>query len=239
MAIANGFTSMTYSTLLLDFDRTLFDSDTSEAEAFADTMRQCGIADAAVHFDTYQRINRTLWSAVEQGHIDPSEVRTTRFERLAAAIGLDANPAAMALTFVLAMGANGDLYPGARKTLEQLAASATLALVTNALSEVQRARIDRLNIGEYFDTIVISTEVGSSKPSPAIFDIAFERLGNPSKQTAVMIGDSLSSDIRGGTNYGIATCWYNPHGNVADPGEHITHQVAALDQLLPLATHTR
>ena len=92
MAIANGFTSMTYSTLLLDFDRTLFDSDTSEAEAFADTLRQCGIADAAVHFDTYQRINRTLWSAVEQGHIDPSEVRTTRFERLSAAIGLDANP---------------------------------------------------------------------------------------------------------------------------------------------------
>ena len=147
---------MTYSTLLFDFDHTLFDSDTSEAEAFSDTLRQCtGITDSDAHFETYQKINRTLWSAVEQLRIAPNDVRTIRFERLAAALGLDVNPAAMADAFVQAMGANGDLYPGARETLAQLAASAKLALVTNALSEIQRSRIDRLDIGGYFDAIVI------------------------------------------------------------------------------------
>ncbi len=228
---------MTYSTILLDFDHTLFDSDTSEAIAFAETLRQCGIADPGAHFDTYQTINRTLWAAVEQGHIDPNEVRTRRFEQLARTIGLDANPEAitdMADSFIHAIGANGDLYPRAQEILEHLATSATLALVTNTLSEVQRARIDRLDIGRYFDAIVISTEVGSAKPSPTIFDITFERLGNPDKQTAVMIGDSLTSDIRGGANYGIATCWYNPHGRIAAPHNHITHEIATLDQLLPL-----
>ncbi len=232
---------MTYSNLLFDFDHTLFDSDTSEATAFAETLRQCGIADPGAHFDTYQKINRTLWAAVEQGHIDPNDVRTKRFEQLAGTIGLDANPEAitdMADTFVHGMGANGDLYPGAQKILEQLAASTTLALVTNALSEVQRARIDRLDIGRYFDAIVISTEVGSAKPGPTIFDITFERLGNPNKQTAVMIGDSLSSDVRGGANYGIATCWYNPHGRIAGTHNHITHEIATLDQLLPLIAPT-
>ncbi len=229
---------MTYSTLLFDFDHTLFDSDTSEATAFAETLRQWGIADPSAHFDTYQKINRTLWAAVEQGHIDPNDVSTKRFKQLAGTIGLDANSEAMADTFIRAMGANGDLYPGAKEILEQLAASATLALVTNTLSEVQRARIDRLDIGRYFDAIVISTEVGSAKPSATIFDITFERLGNPNKQTAVMIGDSLSSDIRGGANYGIATCWYNPHGRIASPHNHITHEIATLDQLLPLTGPT-
>lgn len=230
---------MTYSTLFFDFDHTLFDSDASEAAAFAKTLRECGIDDPDTHFETYATINRALWRAVEQGRITPGGVRTRRFERLALEIGLDADPVAMADIYGQAMGANGDLYPGARRVLEELAATATLAMVTNAISEIQRARIERLGVSRFFDAIVISEEVGCSKPGASIFDITFAHLGNPPKETAVMIGDSLSSDIKGGSDYGLATCWYNPGGKRAGPDHLITHQIAALDELLPLAGYRR
>ena len=107
-----------------------------------------------------------------------------------------------------------------------------MALVTNGLSEVQRARVDRLGIGEYFDAIVISAEVGVAKPGTEIFDIVFEALNFPSKESAVMVGDSLSSDMQGGTNYGIATCWYNPNGQSVQRADQLAHEIEDLTELL-------
>jgi 2-haloacid dehalogenase len=223
-----------YETLLFDFDHTLFDSDASEALAFAETLQDFGVTDPNVHFAKYQKINQALWVAVEKGILTPNDVRTERFAQLAIMIGLDADPIAVADRYVAAMGANGELYPGAFAVLEQLATSTTLALVTNALSEVQRSRIARVGIARFFTAIVISGEVGPSKPSPAIYDITFGLLNNPNKDCTLMIGDSLSSDIKGGTNYGIDTCWYNVHGKVASPTDIVTHEIASLEQLLNL-----
>jgi 2-haloacid dehalogenase len=220
-----------YETLLFDFDHTLFDSDASEALAFVSTLKDFGVSDPSVHFPRYQKINQALWVAVEQGTISPNDVRTERFAQFARAIDLDADPVALADRYVVAMGANGELYPGAFAVLEQLAASATLALVTNALSEVQRTRIARVGIASFFSAIVISGEVGPSKPSPAIFDITFALLDHPAKERTLMIGDSLSSDIKGGTNYGIDTCWYNVHGKIAAPTDVVTHEITSLEQL--------
>lgn len=223
---------MYYSTFLIDLDHTLFDSDTSEKAAFAQTMKTAGVADPSEYSHTYHRINMELWASVERGETTPQQVRTIRFERLVAEIKLDADPLEMAENFVNGLGANGELYRGARDLLEQLNERASLALVTNGLSEVQRARIARLNIDQYFDAIVISAEIGKAKPGTAIFDHTFDLLGYPEKESALMVGDSLSSDIRGGTNYGISTCWYNPNSKTAMPDNEITHEINALEKLL-------
>ncbi len=139
-------------------------------------------------------------------------------------------------SFEVSLGAKGGLYSEAREVLEQLTQQATLALITNGLSEVQRARIERLDIEQYFDAIVISAEIGASKPGREIFDATFRALGSPTKDTALMVGDSLTSDIRGGADYGIATCWYNPHGKAADPDAKVNHEITRLDQLPAIAT---
>jgi HAD superfamily hydrolase (TIGR01549 family) len=110
--------------------------------------------------------------------------------------------------------------------------SVSLALVTNGLSDVQRARIERLGLGRYFDAIAISSELGSAKPAPAIFEFALAGLGAPARATALMVGDSLTSDIRGGRNAGIATCWYNPHRRPCDQDGLVDHEIATLDALL-------
>ena len=103
--------------------------------------------------------------------------------------------------------------------------------MTNGLGDVQRARIERLGLERYFDAIVISGEVGVSKPDPAIFELAFADLGFPPLDTVVMVGDSLSSDMRGAANAGIAGCWYNPQRRSADPTVSLTHEIATLGDL--------
>lgn len=220
-----------YATVLFDLDHTLFDSDASERTAYAHTMAAIGLPDADAHFDRYVAINRAMWAAVERGEMQPTDVRHRRFERFNAELGITADPHHMADAFVRALGVSGELYPGARDVLGAFGRTASLGLVTNGLSDVQRTRIERLGLDAYFDAIVISSEVGVTKPRAEIFDIAFERLGRPARATAVMIGDSLTSDIRGGADYGIATCWYNPAGRPAGPDDVVTHEVASLAEL--------
>ena len=132
----------------------------------------------------------------------------------------------------ICIAANGNLYDGAREVIECLSGQASLAMLTNGLSEVQRARIDRLGIVEYFDAIVISAEVGAAKPSTEIFDIVFEALDFPTKESALIVGDSLTSDMQGGANYGIATCWYNPNGQSIRQADLVDHEIGDLKELL-------
>jgi YjjG family noncanonical pyrimidine nucleotidase len=224
---------MRYTTLLFDLDHTLIDGDASEAAAFDYTLRRAGADDPADYLEPYVEINTVLWAAVERGEITPNDLRSERFAQLIAATDLQADPQAMGDDFVYGMGANGDLYPGTIETLDTLDRMATLALVTNGIGDVQRARIARLDLDPYFDAIVISGEVGVAKPGAEIFDLTFDKLGHPDKATTLMIGDSLSSDMAGGINYGIATCWYTATTTAA-PGIPIDHRITALDELRPI-----
>ena len=227
---------MPYSTLLFDLDHTLFDSDASEFAAFDTTMRAAGFDTPFDHFATYQRINLDLWAGVERGEVQPIDVRRVRFERLFSEVDVDANVEEMATLFVTSLGENGDLYPGVIELLDRLEPHARLGLVTNGLSDVQRARLERVGIADCFEAVVISSEVGVTKPGREIFDIAFARLGAPPVGTALMIGDSLTSDIAGGANYGMATCWYNPQGRMRGPADIVTHEIADLTDLIPIVT---
>lgn len=222
---------MSYQTLLLDLDHTLFDTETSEIRAFDQTLTQAGIEKPFEHFEHYQNINITLWKQVEKGEIKAQDVRLARFERLVSESGLRADPESMAEDYVEQLGLHGELYAGARKVLDVLKQTRRLALVTNGLGEVQRARIKRLGIDQHFDALAISAEIGTAKPHRGIFDFVFDQLGQPDRQSALMVGDNLSADIRGGADYGIATCWFNPHGQTAGPEHSITHEVSCLTEL--------
>lgn len=225
---------MRYQTLLFDLDSTLFDAETSEDAAFDETLRLGGVDDPVGYRNIYNTINSALWAAVERGEVTPTVVRNLRFEQLVEQAGLDADPRLLADTFVNGMGAYGELYDGAREVLEQLSGRASLGLVTNGLSEVQRTRVDRLNLAPFFDAIVVSSEVGVAKPAPGFFDVVFERLGWPPKDTALIVGDSLTSDMRGGHDYGLATCWYNPDRKQVDDLDIVTHEINDLAELIAI-----
>jgi len=223
---------MRYETLLFDLDNTLFDASSCEPDAFAYALAKGGVAAPRRYWDTFTEINDALWAAVVRQEVTPNEVQARRFADLVQAAGLDADPVQLADEYVVGMGAYGDLYPEAREVLEDLSRRATLGLITNGLGEVVRARIERLELGQYFEAIVISGEVGTAKPGAEIFDLMFDALGNPAKETTLMIGDSPSSDIAGANSYGIAACWYNPLGK-AQPGEmRIDHEIGSLRELV-------
>ncbi|MEM9042507.1 MAG: YjjG family noncanonical pyrimidine nucleotidase [Actinomycetota bacterium] len=224
-----------WATVLFDLDDTLLDSRSSQAAAYDSTMRSVGLDDPERHRPTYDRLNRELWRQVEEGVLRPDDVRIRRFEEFCAVVGLDADPEAMARTFVGGLIRFGDLLPGASALLDALAGRVRLGLVTNGIGEVQRGRLARLQLDEVFDAVVISGEVAVAKPDPAIFDLTFEQLGvDGSRESTVMVGDSLSSDIAGASAAGIDSIWLT-----ADVGEDRveptpTHRVSSLDDVARL-----
>lgn len=224
---------MAYTAVLFDFDNTLFDSATSQARAFEATMHEAGIVDIESHLETYNRINDEMWAAVEAGTITLNDLRVTRWERLVAAHGLDADPAALSQRYLAGLGEEGDLYPTSISVLNELVEHVPLALVTNGFGPVQRMRIARLGLERYFEAIIISGEVGVSKPAVKIMELTFRQLGERAGTDALIVGDSLTSDIQGGINYGIDTCWYNP-GALSSNGQRITHEIRSLGEVIPI-----
>ena len=221
---------MRYSTILFDLDNTLYDSDIAADIAFETTLASVGVLPTPDLLDTFVAINVDLWGKVEQGVLTPNEVRSLRFAQLIERGGFAADPEAMGDAYVLGLGSNGELYDGALAMLAEVAMDASLGLVTNGIGEVQRMRVARTDIGRYFDAIVISGEVGVAKPGAEIFDIAFEQLGHPDKASTIIVGDSLSSDMRGGIDYGIATCLYAPNGS-PETDLPITHRITDLTEI--------
>lgn len=224
---------MAYRTVLFDLDHTLLDSDTSAERAFVDAMAAVGhdVDDhLATHFAT---INLGLWARVEEGELSPNDVRAVRFATLFDEAGIDADPSVAGDRYVTALGEHGEFYPGTEAALDRLAAQATLGLVTNGIGEVQRARIDRLDLRRWFTSFTISGEVGIAKPNPTIFDLAFDELGEPDRSSALMVGDSLSSDMAGASAAGIDSAWFDRTGRSAD-GVPVTYRIEALADLIPI-----
>lgn len=221
---------MRYSTILFDLDHTLYDADTAADIAFETTLASVGVLPTPELLDAFVEINVDLWGKVEQGVLTPNEVRSLRFAQLIERGGFAADPEAMGDAYVVGLGSNGELYDGALAMLAEVAMDGTLALVTNGIGEVQRMRVARTDIGQFFDAIVISGEVGVAKPGSEIFDITFEQLGHPDKASTLIVGDSLSSDMRGGIDYGIATCLYAPNGS-PETDLPITHRITDLAEI--------
>jgi YjjG family noncanonical pyrimidine nucleotidase len=225
---------MHFDWLLFDADGTLFDYDRAESSALARTFEQFGLRMPPEAAETYRGINGQIWQQFEQGLISQQRLRWQRFELLAEALGMDFEPEAFSSRYLHNLARGTYLIEGAEQVLEALNDRVGLMLITNGLKEVQRSRLARSTIGHYFADVIISEEVGAAKPHPQIFDIAFQRMGGPARDRVMIVGDSLSSDIQGGSDYGIHTCWFNPGGRSRPDEPRIDYEIADLGELLDL-----
>ncbi len=205
--------------VLFDLDHTLFDFEGSKKIAFGEVLKEEGIEDPSSYLGVFKQVEKPLWAGLERGELTLDSLNDRRFKELVEVAGLDANPSAMATSYLAWLGKSGGLFPGARELLDGLVDHCSLALVSNGYGEVQHARMTNFELGHYFDAIIVSSEVGLAKPHRGFFDHAFTALGNPDPQTALMVGDSLTSDIAGANNYGLSCCWYNPSEQLAP--EHL------------------
>lgn len=207
---------MRWRWILFDADGTLFDFEAAQVAALERTWRQAGMPELPDLLDRYRRINLDLWDRYERGLIDQDEVRLRRFADVLSELDHDiARAEPLADSFVANLSREGRLLDGADRLLEDLRGNFSLALVTNGIAEVQRGRLARSGIEHHFQAVTISGEIGTAKPAGAFFDAAFAACGDPDPAEVVIVGDSLTSDIRGGLDYGIATCWFNPEGRAS------------------------
>ncbi len=224
-----------YSTLLFDADGTLFDYDTAESKALAATFSDSGLLFTDDYANTYRRVNGRMWADFERGLISQEALRSERFALLFQAIKVDADPLAFSEAYQANLGRAADLIPGSVELLDALHGRYRLLLISNGIPEVQYSRLALSPLEPYFEAIIISGEIGIAKPHPGIFDAAFQAMGYPAKEETLIIGDSLTSDIQGGLNYGIDSCWYNPEGRPANPDITPTYEIRTLGQLLTIA----
>lgn len=227
---------MRYQWLLFDADNTILDFTRAKDQALAATLQRWGVPVTQQVLATYESINHRLWQAFERQEITAAQLREQRFVDFLAAVGVEADAAAMSADFLAALGQQVALLDGAKEVIPQLAQHYRLFLITNGLREVQRRRWQNFPLRRYFAGILISDEVGVAKPDPRIFDIAFARMGHPRRTEVLMIGDSLSSDMAGGIAYGLDTCWLNLQGAPRPDGLPITYEIRSLRELAPLLT---
>jgi len=225
---------MRYKWLLLDADGTLFDYDQAEASALEKTLEEIGVRFEPRYTQIYRQINARMWRAFEQGKISQAWLKVRRFELLFEAIGVESDPETISVRYLQNLADGSQLIEDAEEVVRRLSEKVGLVLITNGLQMVQRSRLAKSPIVGYFTDILISEEVGAAKPDGRIFDMAFGMMNNPSKAEVLMVGDSLTSDIKGGNDYGIDTCWFNPKRKPCDQDVRITYEIHHLSELLTI-----
>ncbi len=198
--------------LLFDADRTLLDFDAAEAHSLRQVLESEGLEWEARYQSIYQEINRACWHDFERGLLKKEHLRTIRFERFFLEIRWRADVVEVSRRYLAFLGQCGHLVDGVDHLIPTLAKDHRLAIITNGLKEVQRTRLERTGLLPHFEFVVVSDEIGPAKPQAAFFEYTADQMGHPDKSRVLVIGDSLHADIKGGQDFGYATCWYNPHG---------------------------
>ena len=221
-----------YPWLWFDADDTLFDFNRAEGVALEKAFRSLNIPFFEGYLKIYRQINQQLWQALERQEIQPAILQVRRFELLLDAVHLTGSPKQLSVAFLEQLALCTELIDGAYDVLHTLHGSCRFAIVTNGLQAVQRSRLAHSSIRDYISEMIISEEVGAAKPNPAFFAAAFARMGTPARSDVLLIGDSLTSDIQGGVEYGIDTCWYNPSAGPRPVELQVTYEISRLSELL-------
>lgn len=204
-----------FDIVLLDADETIFDFKRAEAYAFEKSLTDFGYVYSPERLKLYSDINLACWKAMERGELKSERLTSLRFERFFEAAGETVpNCAAFHQSYIHNLADAGFLIDGALEFVKKLHDYCKIYIATNGLTIAQRGRLSRSPIEPYIDDIFISEEIGFQKPTREYFDYIFRTLGIEDKSRVIMVGDSLTSDMQGGRNAGVATCRYlgdHPH----------------------------
>lgn len=225
---------MKYKYLLFDADGTLFDYNKSEENALRETFKINRIPFREIYLDKYREINSKLWLDFEKGLIDPAKIKEKRFEELFNQLNLQLDVRKFSEAYLESLSHQNILLEGAEELIKSLSGKFSITVITNGLASVQRRRFENSRLFQFINLVIISEEINFVKPSVEYFDYVIKKLGSPNKNEVLIIGDSLTSDIQGGNNFGIDTCWFNPEKKNNDAGLNITYEIHNLSELIPI-----
>ena len=222
---------MKYKTLLFDADGTLFDFAKCEDVALRETLESFDIEATDAVVADYSAINESLWKMLECGEIEKRVLFYRRFELLCEKYGFLRDALEMSKKYAATLAEQVFLLDGAEALCERLSGVANMYIVTNGIDFVQKRRYAKSGFDKYFKGVFISGEIGHEKPAVEFFEHVANAVPDFDKQSALIIGDSLTADIKGGVNFGIDTCWYNPKNKPAPEDMEITNVSLDFDEV--------
>lgn len=223
---------MKYKAALFDADGTLFDYDKAELEALYNTCEFLQVECSNNFIELYKKFNSGVWRDFENKKIDTKTLRWKRFQLLFDELKIEIDPKYVSTLYLDYLSQKSYLLNGAEELIKNLYKRIKISIITNGISEVQRRRIGLSKINKYFDQIIISDEIGSPKPEPMIFEKTLEFYKDIEKKDVIIIGDNLESDIKGGVDYGIDTCWFNPNKTKNDSKIEPKYEISTLKDFL-------
>ena len=216
--------------LFLDLDDTILDFHKAERIALSKTILDFGVEPTEEVLQLYHVINKWHWEQLELGTLTRAEVLVNRFGVLFEKLGKTVDPTDCARAYEKNLSVGHYFLPGAEEAVAALSKKYRLFLASNGTASVQKGRMTSANLYRFFETVFVSQEIGYNKPSPDYFNACFASIPGFDKEKTIMVGDSLSSDIKGGINAGIRTVWVNPDHK--DCGEiKPDYEIEALSQL--------
>lgn len=223
-----------YDIIFFDIDDTLFDFTKAEQEAFNKVFDKYNLLNCLNLYEkSYQEISKVLWRDLENGKISLVELGSERFRRLFLEHELEMDAVDFNQDYLSFLGEQTHLVEGAEQIIRDLSHK-RLAIITNGYTDVQTSRINHSPLKGIFEHIIISESTGFQKPQTEIFDYAFNMLQITTKSNVLIVGDSLTSDIQGGMNYGIDTCWFNPMQKENNTTLKPTYEINKLGSLLEI-----
>lgn len=219
--------------VLLDLDDTIFDFHMAEAVAVRDTLAGFGVSVTDAIIARYSEINDAQWKRLEKGEMTRDEVKRRRFEILFEELGIPCDAEHVRIYYENRLAVGHYFLAGAEQMLSDLAPY-DLYLVSNGTTAVQNGRLASAGIAPLFKRIFLSEAIGYVKPKKEFFDACFAEIPDFDPAQAIILGDSLTSDILGGINAGVRTCWFNPKGNPRRADIIPDFEIRSLDEFVPL-----
>lgn len=220
---------MSIRILLSDADGTLFDFHKGEAIAIRETLTHAGIPATDEMVALYSQANNALWKKLERGETTQQELRTQRFVDFLKLAGIEGNAQALSDDYMTRLGRQRIPLPGAEALCRTISAHMPIWLITNGISPIQRSRFSDCLLTPYLGGMVISEEVGASKPDPTMLFEALRLAGGFCPEEAVVLGDSITADIAAANNAGIRSILFT-NGKEPPEGHGATWAVRTLEE---------
>lgn len=220
-----------YDFILLDADRTLFDFDKAEDLALTAVLEARGLPATEEIKAVYREENHKAWALFEQGKVTKPQLTVLRFRSFLERVGLESDAETMNRDYTANLSTHCIPLGPSEEVCRLLAGHCRLSIVTNGLSVVQHGRMDRCSFRSCFADLFVSEDLGCQKPQKEYFDAVAARIPGFDPARALVVGDSIESDIRGANHAGLDCVWFNPKGQPLPAGVTATYIISTLNDL--------
>ena len=202
-----------YTSLFLDVDNTLLDFYAAESHAIKELFAKYNIDNSKETVSLYSAVNKKYWQKYERGEMEKEQILVERFRETLNILGKTRDAKSMNNDYFNLLSASSFLLDGAMELVKSLKQKGYfLYATTNGVAKTQYRRIRESGLEKYFDDIFVSETAKACKPEKEYFDYAIAHSKEKDRSKILVIGDSMTSDIKGGINSGLDTCWFDYFG---------------------------